>query len=135
MPSSSWSSRRRHSSGVSFGSILPPGNSDVRAKRHPFFRLAMRTLPSLSITAAVTMSGFTDVSPSSPFPCPFTRAPFLLFYHLWFAFFLNLNLNLVLPALTQKFPQKNLSSLARICGPPSHYKQPLLTGRCRKPDS
>src|SRR4030042_6889176 len=57
MPSSSESSRARHSSGVSPRSSLPPGNSQRPAKRSPFFRLAISQRPFFSRTAARTRSG------------------------------------------------------------------------------
>ena len=67
-PNSSRSSRRRHSSGLSPASIFPPGNSHRPSKRSPFFRLAIRTLPPRSMTAAVTLIA------SPPDPSAFVRS-------------------------------------------------------------
>src|SRR3954468_18210846 len=56
MPSSSWSSRIRLSSGRSPGSSLPPGNSQRPASVLPSGRCAIRTRLSTSISAQATTS-------------------------------------------------------------------------------
>src|SRR5580693_4429282 len=64
MPNSSSNSLIRQASGVSPGSILPPGNSHIPARFFPAGRLQINTRPSTSTSAAAATSKI-EVTPGA----------------------------------------------------------------------